>query len=236
MTDSRHRQRAAEFTYGCIANLTASRVSPSRVRGSALPARRVYLDRLPRARGRDGFRRAASRIAANETVQIRGRRSSAIDYETGRRTLRAAQGLRIGRYAPRKPPAMSGHEGCPALRPPRCASSRPSPASAIPDFRRRPQRRTRTPAVKEQLLRALDHALAAVAAMTFAPIAAAALALRPAWRVGCASGSARARQQPAVPVARRERRRDSAASRLVDRLQPAAAPSSSRRSRSQGAR
>jgi 3-deoxy-D-manno-octulosonic-acid transferase len=40
------------------------------------------------------------------------------------------------------------------------------------------------PAAEERTLRALDHGLAALAALALAPVAAGVLALRPAWRVG----------------------------------------------------
>jgi len=70
-------------------------------------------------------------------------------------------------------------------------------------------------------LRAVDHALAAVAAMALAPIAAGALVLRPAWRVGWRErlGAPPGQQPGAIWVHGASVGEILAAAKLVDRLQ-----------------
>jgi 3-deoxy-D-manno-octulosonic-acid transferase len=81
-------------------------------------------------------------------------------------------------------------------------------------------------ALEERNLRALDHGLAALAGLALAPVAAGALALRPAWRVGLRErlGALPSLPPGAIWVHGASVGEIRAASRLIDRLQKGGRP------------
>src|SRR4030095_10455110 len=98
----------------------------------------------------------------------------------GRPAARAARGVRLG------DPHAQGPGGLGARGSAR-AAHRAARAGSHAALRRRcltAPRAASPGALEERNLRALDHGLAALAGLALAPVAAGALALRPAWRVG----------------------------------------------------
>ena len=172
-----------EFASGCIANLTASRVSRVALRRIRFFPREgcISIDFLARTAAilqlsptqPETAPPATERLFRPPTPCSSARSSSRRSVRARRRWSRGARG-----YAPCAP---------------RCACWKPCPASAIlTDGAAGPP----PPPRRERTLRALDHGLAALAALALAPLAAGALALRPAWRVGLRE---RLGAQPALP-------------------------------------